>query len=447
MADVKYLDYQGLALYDQKIKNYSDTRDNENKIKSTSGRSDNGTINITPGGTTPATYYTAEDPEVINGSKNVGDIKTPASTVGTNIEVNFDNDTIIQDPTTKALKVASSALTQYIGDEDAQGNYAINVTGPDANNNKKISLDINSESNILEKTDTGLKANVQISAFDAQSVAALGSNVKEAYALVVNGTALTGTNNNQVIKIYKDSALLDIKLLHATEDAKPTYTKAGGWVDIAEQYRTEANLALCYAYENVNGTIVIESVAVGNFLRESEFKDGLQVNSGEVSVKIDSTSETFLTVSSNGIKLSGVQDAIDEASADSKTTLTEVAADQTIPVTGAPKIVVTKTVDQTDGHYNYEVSAQDMASATLLAAEVARAQSAETSIDSAIGLTKASGNETRTYSNTGNYIGQSQAGNTIKSDIAALDAALKTVEDKVDAFTPITNAEINSLFN
>ena len=58
--EVKYLDLQGLTLYDQKIKDYSDTKDNEIKIKQTSGKSDNGTILVTPGGTTPATYYTAE---------------------------------------------------------------------------------------------------------------------------------------------------------------------------------------------------------------------------------------------------------------------------------------------------------------------------------------------------------------------------------------------------
>lgn len=418
--EVKYLDYQGLSLYDQKIKNYSDTNDEEIKIKQTNGLSDGGTILVTPGAT------------------------TQKGTTNTNIDVNIDNSTIVQDPTTKQLKVASTALTQYVGDKDAQNKYAINISEPDANNQKVVSLDINAESNVLEKTTTGLKANVQISQFDAQAVSALGPNVKEAYALVVNGTVLTGTDNNQVIKIYKDSALASIRLLHATEQAKPTYTKAGGWVDIAEEYRTEANLALCYAYETSSGAIEVEAVAVGDFLRESEFKNGLEVNGGEVSVKIDSTSETFLTVSSNGVKLAGVQDAIDKAAADSKTTLTEVTADATIPASGAPKVVVTKTTEA-DGHFNYSVVAQDMASATLLAAEVVRAKEAETSIDSVVGLTKTSGNETRTYSNTGNYIGK-QATNTIKSDISALDTSLKNVEDKVDAFTPITDAEINSLF-
>ena len=58
---------------------------------------------------------------------------------------------------------------------------------------------------------------------------------------------------------------------------------------------------------------------IESFLQESEFADGLQVNNHVVSVKIDANSEQdsqatpadFLTVSSNGIKVSGIKDEID----------------------------------------------------------------------------------------------------------------------------------------
>ena len=485
--EIKYLDLQGLTLYDQNIKQWGTTKNEEIKIKQTNGKSDNGTILVTPGGTTPATRYTAEEAAAYNTEhslspedpdyKHEGDIKTEASTSNTNIEVNIDNDTLIQDPTTKQIKVASAALTQYIGDEDAQGNYAINISEPDANNNKKVSLDINSDSNVFEKTSTGVLAKVEIHQFADPSQ--FGSNVKEAFALSANNVVLTGTSNEQVIKIYKDSALLDIKLLHAvpatyytaeeaeeyntehglnpgdegyknagdekTAAVKPTYSKIGGWVDIEASLRTEANVALCYAYENTDGAIVVEAIPVGNYLKENEFKAGLQVNAqGEVSVKIDNTSENFLTVSNNGVKLAGVQDAIDEAAADAKTTITEIAADDPIPAGGAAKIIVTKTVEA-DGHANYVISGQDLASAIALAAEVLRAQTAEQAIDSVVGLEKASNSEVRTYTNTGNYIGQ-QTTNTVKSDIKALDTKLKQVSDKLDSFVAITSEEINSLF-
>ena len=567
MAETFYLDYEGLSLYDQNIKDWGTEKNEEIKIKQTGasgatpGKSDDGTILVTPGGTTPATYYTAEEAEAYNTEhslspedpdyKQEGDLKTPKVTTNTNIEVNIDGETLVQDPLTKQIQVASAALTQYIGDEDAQGKYAIAISAPDQNNNKTVSMDINAGSNGIEKTTTGVLVNFEIHPF--ASPEDFGTNVKEAYALVANGVTLTGQNNEQVIKIYKDSALLDMKLLHAvpatyytaaeaieynaaltgaiapntvltaeqaaavnaaistsyaendpisesdsiaynatlegavaendvkTPAVKPTYTKLSGWVDIASALRTEANLALCFAYENIDGSIIVEAIQVGDFLRENEFKDGLQVNSlGEVSVKKDATSGKVrtakdvlytaedpeviagtkqvgdvkvsgevdvLTVGVNGVKVNNIQEAINFAASDSKTTIVEVTADSAQDIEqagGIPKVVITKDV-QSDGHYVYTIVGQDLASATALAAEIIRAQSAEAAIDSAVGLTKGANDETRTYSNSGTYIGQ-QATNTVKSDIKALDTQLKALTDTVDDFTPISSAQINSLF-
>ena len=72
------------------------------------------------------------------------------------------------------------------------------------------------------------------------------------------------------------------------------------------------------SYEN--GYIVMEfsngdsfKIDVNDLLDINEFEDGLEVNdAGIVSVKIDDDSEEYLTVSSNGIKISGI-DAIKDA--------------------------------------------------------------------------------------------------------------------------------------
>jgi len=69
---------------------------------------------------------------------------------------------------------------------------------------------------------------------------------------------------------------------------------------------------------------------------------------------------------------------------------------------------------------------------TALYQEANRAKSAEGSIDGAIGLTKNSDSETRTYTNSGEYIGK-QATNTVASDIKALDTQVKTNADAIDA--------------
>jgi len=65
-----------------------------------------------------------------------------------------------------------------------------------------------------------------------------------------------------------------------------------------------------------------------------------------------------------------------------------------------------------------------------LSAEITRAQSAETSIDTVVGLSKAADGESRTYTNTGEYIGKGST-NTITSDIKALDTQVKANYDAI----------------
>lgn len=63
-----------------------------------------------------------------------------------------------------------------------------------------------------------------------------------------------------------------------------------------------------------DGTEKIIEIDVTKFLSESQFEDGLQINtSGVVSTKIDSTSEEYLSVSPDGLKLSGINNAITTA--------------------------------------------------------------------------------------------------------------------------------------
>ena len=105
-----------------------------------------------------------------------------------------------------------------------------------------------------------------------------GSNVREAYRLKKGDANADDT----VIKIYKDSALQNVVL----QDQK-----------------------LVFTYLKVDGTTATIEVDVSKFLTEQEFGNGLSVSSdGIVSIKIDSTSQSNLTVGPNGLKLSGVVD-------------------------------------------------------------------------------------------------------------------------------------------
>ena len=120
----------------------------------------------------------------------------------------------------------------------------------------------------------------------------LASNIKEAYQLVQTVNSKS-TDVGVQIPVYKDSSLKSVELVD--EDDKGTKGQF-----------------LKFTYITSEGTESIVYLNCSKFLVESEFKDGLVVSTaGEVSVKIDASSEAFLTVGENGVKLSGVADAID----------------------------------------------------------------------------------------------------------------------------------------
>ena len=133
-------------------------------------------------------------------------------------------------------------------------------------------------------TDTEIKNNTKtysIVKATEEEVETLGANVKEAYKLVDEDNVKVG----EFIPVYKDSALKSAELI---------------------------DQQLVFTYTLADNTEQVVKIDVSTFLAESEFKNGLDVNqNGEVSVKVDAASETFLTVGTDGIKLAGVQDAID----------------------------------------------------------------------------------------------------------------------------------------
>lgn len=346
-------------------------------------------------------------------SITVTDGSTSGNTITpTEISVNIDGTTIIRNSTTGVLSVASSALTQYVGD-----NKAIEVSAPDGNNNKTISLKIKSGDQILSAGTSNNAADGLAATIKIKSVTSSNPNVKAAYKLV--GIGDTAINDSATIEVFKDSSLLSVALLHATISSKPTYAN-NTWTDIAVADQTEENLALCFAYQLANGNISVEAVPVGDFLRYTEFSKGVvwNANTGYVEGVVDGSSEDFLTVGTDGFKLDGVQSAINVAKAAAKTTI-----NTTVSGESASHMTITKDSTAADGHDNYNFQLVDVASQDALEAEVIRAKSAETAIDLPIGLTKAQNAETRTYTNTGTYIGQAQ-NNTITSDIKALDTAI-----------------------
>ena len=258
--------------------------------------------------------------DITGGTVNINYL--PAST---EVNSSSDNATI---PTSKAVFDAVSGAVNGLDKtaSSAQGQFVRTV--------------IQENGLVSESKDFITADDIKLSAVTPSS-----TTVKEEYALY-NGNGVQLGNS---IKIYKDQSLVSITL----EDNDGS-GKTG-------QY-------LKYTYIDVNGDTQSTYVNISSLLAEAEFKDGLVVNgNGEVKVKIDSTSESFLTVGEQGVKLSGVQGAIDNAISGVNTKLQELSGS-------------VQTLSSTTESFSAATVAGITGLDTKIGEETARATAAENSI-------------------------------------------------------------------
>lgn len=328
----------------------------------------------------------------------------------------------------------------------------------------------------------------------AEEVTALGDvNVKEAYKVVSVNKEGTKTTVGDIIKIYKDSALVSIDYTEVNDKSKK-------------------GQFLKYVYTLANGTEKTVYVDMSKLVDQAEVEKGIQAIDGKLSIKLAEGNEAnFLTVDANGLKLSGVQTAIGNAQkavqdkldteitratqaeeanktaigvnaaaiaklngdkatngsvakavADAKAELLGDAATEyntlgkledkiqalDVKATKAHTEVVAKAAghvtvavaDSTDGtHKVVTVSENDIASAAALTAEINRAKAAEDKIEASVGLAT-DGSHVKT---NGNY---TSGATTVVGEIAALDRQVKANADAIAAETTrATQAEAKAL--
>ena len=130
----------------------------------------------------------------------------------------------------------------------------------------------------------------------AEEVTALGDvNVKEAYKVVSVNKEGTKTTVGDIIKIYKDSSLVSID-----------YTEVND--------KKNKGQFLKYVYTLADGTEKTVYVDMSKLVDQAEVEKGIQAIDGKLSIKLAEGNEAdFLTVDANGLKLSGVQTAINNA--------------------------------------------------------------------------------------------------------------------------------------
>ena len=172
-----------------------------------------------------------------------------------------------------------------------------------------------------------------------------------------NWADVTGSST---IVVPKDNAFVTAQLGHvgATADASTGTITDGSGED-----------ALLIEYVNGSGVYTLVAVPIGAFLKEAEFKDGLAVSAnGEVSaklgngiefgseatgnkslnVKIDSTSENYLTVGADGLKLSGINAKFEALDATVGSTTVATGKHVAVQVVEADGVLTELTVTEDD---------------------------------------------------------------------------------------------------
>lgn len=171
----------------------------------------------------------------------------------------------------------------------------------------EITRATDAEADLLEKIEEveGNAAKYKVVALTAEEIALLpdGANVKEAFKVIAyTGEWETATDKTQVgetIKIYKDSSLKSATFVTEKPGEEEGTVVEGNFLKLV--------------YILADGSESTVYVDMSTIITEAEVKNGIAVDASDnkLYVKLDATSDSFLTVGADGVKLSGVQDAID----------------------------------------------------------------------------------------------------------------------------------------
>ena len=171
------------------------------------------------------------------------------------------------------LEVVSSALTQYVGKE------AI-VVGEDVDGEKEISLKLNADDKVLTQNASGLLANINLTWNKTDGLKLIGKG----------GTEIATIPATDFIK---DGMLQEVELV-----TNPDEQPEGTYLEFT--FNTYAGSKVIY----VNVTSLIDIYTGTN---------GVQVSGKQISAVKDPTSEEFLEIAATGIKVTGIQTAINSA--------------------------------------------------------------------------------------------------------------------------------------
>lgn len=181
---------------------------------------------------------------------------------------------------------------------------------------------INTEKTARETADNEIKGLVS----DEESKRTEEDNKIRAEILTVSSKIddLTETNKSNVVNVVKVSDNLPATIRERYKFVKSDNTELEQTIDIykdsslmnVELQEIDSKKCLVFTYILEDGTEKKITLDVEQLLIESEFQDGLSGVSEDgvirVKVKIDDSSEEYLTVSKDGVKLSGINAKLNE---------------------------------------------------------------------------------------------------------------------------------------
>ena len=232
----------------------------------------------------------ASDDEIKN---IIGDVTSSITSGNTSIvelikaEANKreEEDTKIKELITSETEARTEAINTEKTDRENADNEIRNLLSAEESKREEEDIKIRGEIATVSSKVDGLTETNKSNVVNVVKVSDnLPATIRERYKFVKSDN----TELEQTIDIYKDSSLMNVEL-----------------------QEVDNKKCLVFTYILEDGTEKNITLDVEQLLIESEFQDGLSGVSEDgvirVKVKIDDSSEEYLTVSKNGVKLSGIK--------------------------------------------------------------------------------------------------------------------------------------------
>ena len=338
------------------------------------------------------TGVTQEGKPVVNVTQNDGLVSAETGRINTEF-IDYDSANTLDE-------VIESIIENIEANKIESEDGSIVVTPGVDGTTIKVNRD---DATIVLNDNNELVADLKLSAITPSN-----ANVREEFALIDhNGNQLGDT-----VKVYKDSSLHHAELGtmgdELVSEDEPTVIRGTG------------DTALDLIYHKEDGTYELVKIDVNDFLEESEFKDGLEVDNHVVKIKVNENSENVvigsgetapvLSVGPDGIKVDNIQKAIDYAVAD-------LAGSIDADVLGT----------SSDGHVAVEVVQEDTKLTQVVVSTDDIASEKELDkVEEAVGL-----NEDGSFSAdpTSNF---ASGATSVRDEIKLIDQALKEINDKLN---------------